>query len=66
VPKLVAYDADGNVIATLDYLVQQTEDGPRLKDFAAHQASGAKHTDHWFVEGAVWSEVSELDPNVAG
>ncbi|MGD0121098.1 MAG: hypothetical protein ABSC46_00885 [Candidatus Limnocylindrales bacterium] len=48
---LLAYDADGNVVATLDYLLSQ--DGGT--DFKAHEAAGGKLRAIWEVSGAVGS-----------
>ena len=49
---LIAYDADGNIIATLDHLVAHDEAGnvTGLVDFAAHEAAGGDHTDIWTVD----------------
>lgn len=46
---LVAYDAAGNVMATLDYLVQYDEDGTPLGlvDFAGHEEAGGEALDIW-------------------
>ena len=57
--QLLAYDADGNVTATLDYLVQY-DDQKRplgLVDFAAHEENGGAMTDVWNVAGAAGSKV---------
>jgi len=56
---LLAYDADGNVIATLDYVVARDEHGEAtgLVDFAAHEANGGEHTDIWNVSNAIGSKV---------
>ncbi len=54
---LLAYTADGEVIATLDYLVQYDDDGAPLGmvDFAEHEAAGGSLTDVWSVSTAVGS-----------
>jgi hypothetical protein len=56
---LIAYDADGNVIATLDHLVALDDDGTPLglADFDAHEQAGGEMTDVWTVEGAKGSKV---------
>lgn len=48
---LIAYDADGNVVATLDYMVATDDDGNTvgLVDFAAHEDAGGEHTAIWNV-----------------
>lgn len=58
--SLLAYDVDGAVIATLDYLVQYADDGTALGvvDFAAHEEAGGELTDIWTVpDPAVGSKV---------
>lgn len=54
---LLAYDAAGDVIATLDYLTARGDDGQviGLVDFAAHEAAGGKLRDCWDVAGAAGS-----------
>ena len=54
---LLAYDADGNVIATLDHMVSRDAQGKvtGLIDFAAHEATGGKLRDIWNVDNAVGS-----------
>lgn len=54
---LIAYDAIGKVVATLDHLVAHDEDGGvvGLVDFEAHERSGAALTDVWTVSSAVGS-----------
>lgn len=56
---LIAYDAGGNVLATLDYLVKYDTDEARsplgLIDFAGHEAAGGKLRDIWEVPGAAGS-----------
>jgi hypothetical protein len=54
----MAYDADGNVVATLDYATAKDSAGnvTGLIDFAAHEAAGGEHTDIWRVEGAKGSK----------
>lgn len=56
---LVAYDASGDIVATLDHLVQYQDDGTPLGlvDFAAHEEAGGDHTDIWTVSRAVGSKV---------
>lgn len=56
-PILLAYDADGHVIQSVEQLVQKTPNGPVLVDFAAHEAAGTPLTDFWHVEGAKGSKV---------
>lgn len=55
--SLLAYDADGNVIATLDHVVARDDQGHAigLIDFAAHEAAGGHLTDVWQVEHAAGS-----------
>lgn len=63
---LLAYDTDGNVVATLDHMVARDEAGDvvGLIDFAVHEAAGGEHTDIWrlshsdhVVKGSkVWPE----------
>jgi hypothetical protein len=47
--ELLAYDADGNVVAWLSHMVARDETGKviGLVDFAAHEAAGGNHTDIW-------------------
>jgi hypothetical protein len=54
---LLAYDAAGAVIATLDYLVARDEDGQAfgLLDFEEHERVGGQLTDIWSVDGAAGS-----------
>ncbi|MHB8958473.1 MAG: hypothetical protein ACYDAN_02490 [Candidatus Limnocylindrales bacterium] len=49
---LLAYDADGNVVGTLDYVVARDDEGnvTGLVDFAAHEAAGGDMTDVWVVD----------------
>jgi hypothetical protein len=56
---LLAYDAAGTVIATLDTVVVHDENGDvvGLVDFAAHEAAGGEHTAVWAVAGAAGSKV---------
>ena len=51
---MLAYDAAGEVVATLDYMVARDADGKvvGLVDFAAHEAAGGKLRDIWEVHGA--------------
>lgn len=46
---LLAYNAGGEVVGTLDYLVARDETGKvlGLYDFAAHEAKGGKLRDFW-------------------
>ena len=55
--RLVAYDEDGNVVATLDALVARDEDGKAigLIDFEAHESAGGRLRDVWNVGDAVRS-----------
>lgn len=54
---LLAYDADGNVVATLDHMVARDPDGNviGLIDFAAHEHAGGRLRDVWDVSGAAGS-----------
>lgn len=56
---LLAYDADGNVFATLDHMVARNDKGDvvGLIDFAAHEAAGGEHTDIWVHSAAAGSKV---------
>lgn len=56
---LIAYDADGNVVATLDHMVVRDVDGNvvGLIDFAAHEAAGGEHLDIWVHSAAAGSKV---------
>lgn len=56
---LLAYDASGNVVATLDYLVIRNPDGSvaGLADFDAHEKAGGENTDIWTCSEAVGSKV---------
>lgn len=61
--SLIAYDASGNILATLDYLVRPGPDGNnQLVDFEAHEMGG-KLRELWNVHAAVgsatWPEVLE-------
>lgn len=51
---LLAYDDEGRVIATLDYMVHADDAGQPigLVDFAAAEAAGIELTDIWRVQGA--------------
>jgi len=55
---LIAYDAAGQIVATLDHLVTRDEDGQvvGLVDFDAHETAGGEMTDVWTVEGASGSK----------
>ena len=48
---LIAYDADGNVVATLDYMVVRDSEGNAtgLIDFEGHELAGGKLRDIWDV-----------------
>lgn len=76
--SLIAYDAQGNVVATLDHMVAKDDEGNvvGLVDFAAHEATGGRLRDIWENSNAVgsgtWPEwlsgrahdfKVELDPN---
>ena len=54
---LIAYDAAGNVVATLDFMVARDVEGNVLGliDFAAHEAAGGKLRDIWEMSDAVGS-----------
>ncbi|HLY14281.1 MAG TPA: hypothetical protein VKR24_08000, partial [Candidatus Limnocylindrales bacterium] len=54
---LIAYDADGNVVGTLDTMVHRNAAGEvdGLYDFEAHELAGGKHRDIWFIDGAAGS-----------
>jgi hypothetical protein len=54
---LIAYDADGNVVATLDFMVARDADGRviGLIDFEAWERSGRKLREVWEVGNAVGS-----------
>ncbi len=56
---LLAYDAAGVVVATLDHLVQYDDDGNviGLVDFGAHEESGRDNTAIWTVSNATGSKV---------
>jgi hypothetical protein len=56
--SLIAYDADGGVIATLDHLVARDVEARAvgLVDFGAHEDAGRELTDIWTVEGAKGSK----------
>lgn len=58
---LLAYDASGDIVATLDYAVQYADDEDRtplgLVDFAAHEEAGGELTDVWNVSNATGSKV---------
>jgi hypothetical protein len=51
---LLAYDATGHVVATLDHVVARNEAGEviGLVDFAAHEDAGGQLVDIWTVDGA--------------
>lgn len=56
---LLAYDAAGDVVATLDHVVARdaTGNASGLVDFAAHEAAGGEHTAIWNVSSATGSKV---------
>lgn len=56
---LIAYDADGNVVATLDHCIQADDDGRvlGLVDFAGHEEAGGEHLAIWEVSNATGSKV---------
>jgi len=56
---LLAYDAAGNVVATLSHVVRYDDDGSPLGlvDFMAHEEAGGEHTAIWVASGAVGSKV---------
>lgn len=51
---MVAYDAEGNILGTLDHMIARDSSGTviGLVDFAAHEAAGGKLRDIWNVDGA--------------
>lgn len=55
---LLAYNAAGEVVATLDYMVIRDDAGnvTGLVDFDAHEAAGGELTDVWIVQGATGSK----------
>lgn len=55
---LLAYDDAGDVVATLDYLVQYDDAGAPvgIVDFESHEAAGGELTDIWRVAGAKGSK----------
>lgn len=55
--SLVAYDANGEVVGTLDSVVAKDNDGNvvGLVDFAAHEEAGGRLRDIWDREGAAGS-----------
>jgi len=56
---LLAYDAAGNVVATLDHVVQYDDNGTPLGlvDFGAHEDAGGEMTDVWTASNATGSKV---------
>lgn len=54
---LLAYDAAGNVVETLDYICARDDDGKviGLIDFQAHEDQGGQLTDIWLVPKATGS-----------
>lgn len=54
---LIAYDAVGNVVATLEHMVAKDDEGRviGLVDFAAHEAAGGRLSDIWQVSNAIGS-----------
>ena len=57
ITMLLAYDVDGNVIATLDHMIVRDAEGnvTGLIDFAAHEEAGGKLRDLWNVPDATGS-----------
>ena len=55
--SLIAYDASGKVVATLDLVVARDDRGTAigLVDFAGHEAAGGKLRAIWEVSTAVRS-----------
>jgi hypothetical protein len=55
--SLIAYDENGKVVATLDYILSRDENGVAngVIDFEAYEATGAKLRDLWNVSNAVGS-----------
>lgn len=49
---LIAYNATGEIIATLDYMIAADPEGNvvGLVDFAAHEEAGGEHTDIFVVD----------------
>jgi hypothetical protein len=56
--SVLAYDSNGDVVATLDYVVARNEEGQviGLIDFEAHELAGGELTDIWRVDNAVGSK----------
>ena len=56
---LIAYDAAGDIVATLDHLVARDASGAAvgLVDFVAHEEAGGEHTDIWQDSDASGSKV---------
>jgi hypothetical protein len=57
---LLAYDAGGNVVGTLDFMVRYDDTKPErpplgLVDWAEHELAGGSLTDVWVVNNAVGS-----------
>jgi len=59
VGMLLAYDLNGDVVTTLDHLVQCDDAGAPLGlvDFAAHEEAGGEMTEVWTVSNAAGSKV---------
>ena len=57
ISALLAYDAAGNVVATLDHMVAHDDRGNvvGLLDFEAHELAAGKLRDVWDVQGAAGS-----------
>lgn len=55
--SLIAYDANGEVVATLGHMVARDEDGnvTGLVDFEAHENAGGRMRDIWVKRSAVGS-----------
>lgn len=60
---MIAYDAAGSVVATLDQLVEFDDTGHALRriDFEARESTGGKLRDLWDVERAVRSVAVQSD-----
>jgi hypothetical protein len=54
---LVAWNSAGEIVATLDHMVAQDEDGNvrGLIDFDAHETAGGRLTDIWKISNAIGS-----------
>lgn len=76
--SLIAYDVDGEVVATLDHMVAKDEDGKvvGLIDFEAHEEAGGRLREIWqsgnavgsatwpeWIGGAAYDFTVELEPD---